>query len=1070
MRLATALLICALTTAPVWALTNLLSNPGLESDANGDGVADGWAGQVHSTEGAEGGFVLDTAEKHSGTASQRIDHTNAVAAWVRVSQEAIRAIAGARYRLSLWVKVAAPASVYLYEFRRGGLPYVTPLNLPLPRSDTWQQITRVFTAGPDAASFKLSVIAQGQGSLWLDDASLVMLGERPSLKVPRATAPPAIDGDLSDPAWQTAQRVEGFLILGGDGADAPAQTSVALLSDDEALYLAFTCLEPNIAGLRRAAVADGDGVWADDCVEVFLDTEHDQTGYVHLGVSAGGGKTAERRAGRQLYVNWYSSVTVALPEPKWVAATKVGTDRWTAEIRFPFDQVGGTPGPGKTWGAQLCRTRQAGGHEEDSTWTYVDGNKYARPELFGSLVFTAGAGAPPTPVTRVVQPEQSEPLIIPRPRAVQWQTGALHVPDGCLIRVASKEQQPEAQILADHLKSRYGLAAQVVVGDAPGPALFDLAAPVDDETPQNVEGYHLTVGPRVLLSARGDRGRLYGVQTLLQMLTGSDQGVALRCAQITDEPSMAFRAWHMASPAAAEIATYKRMVDVLAALKFNTIVWEVNGQLQYTSHPDLARAGSPTKEQLKELVDYAKLRRFEVIPQLATFSHFDYVLSNRAYQGLAESPKTTLGHRSLFNYCPSNPATYDLVFDLMNEIVEVFQPRYFHIGHDEASFDDIGVCDRCKGTDPWVLWAQDITKLDAWIKAHGMRTIMWGDQFLPQHNGDKPFFTARATDMVPKDILIFDWHYAPNHRYDDTIGYFRQHGFEVVGCPWYEPVNVYNFASAAKRNGIVGYCGTTWTRVPTAMASTPHLPAAWVVGGENAWSTDQPPLDALGYAPVAQFNRLWSLNQPEEPRSFRTVDITPYCNERTVDSERRDGWMGLGPKEDLRHLPVGIVWVGDVPFRIADPAANAGRNCVMLAGDPGQTTSYPEAIYEIAVGARAECIWLLHTCSIPPTRERSLYATRNPGILGHYVVNYADGETATIPLRYLSNIHDWNGQCGPAQAVGVWEGHTDGGSLVSLGAVQWRNPRPEVAVRSMDFISDLGGARPVLLAVTLSGK
>lgn len=194
-----------------------------------------------------------------------------------------------------------------------------------------------------------------------------------------------------------------------------------------------------------------------------------------------------------------------------------------------------------------------------------------------------------------------------------------------------------------------------------------------------------------------------------------DRGPFVRCALIRDEPALKWRGWHMSSPRAADIPACRQLVETLALLKYNTIVWEVDGDLQYEKHPDIAPAGAPTKAQLRELVDFAKTRRFEVIPQLATFAHFGYVLQRPAYRQLAESQKSTKGFESLFNYCPSNPDVYPLVFDLMSDLVDVFQPRYFHIGHDEASFDDIGVCERCKGTDPWVLWAQDVNKLDAWI-------------------------------------------------------------------------------------------------------------------------------------------------------------------------------------------------------------------------------------------------------------------------------------------------------------------------------------------------------------------
>ena len=48
------------------------------------------------------------------------------------------------------------------------------------------------------------------------------------------------------------------------------------------------------------------------------------------------------------------------------------------------------------------------------------------------------------------------------------------------------------------------------------------------------------------------------------------------------------------------------------------------------------------------------------------------------------------------------------------------------------------VCERCKGRNPWDVWAEDIIKLDAWVKERGMRTIMWGDQFLEEHTGGAP--------------------------------------------------------------------------------------------------------------------------------------------------------------------------------------------------------------------------------------------------------------------------------------------------------------------------------------------
>jgi len=67
---------------------------------------------------------------------------------------------------------------------------------------------------------------------------------------------------------------------------------------------------------------------------------------------------------------------------------------------------------------------------------------------------------------------------------------------------------------------------------------------------------------------------------------------------------------------------------------------------------------------------------------------------------------------------------------------------------------------------------------------------MWGDRFLEgtstglgkweaSENG-----TAPAIDLVPKDIVICDWHY---ERATETPRLFARKGFDVVVCPWRKP-------------------------------------------------------------------------------------------------------------------------------------------------------------------------------------------------------------------------------------------------------------------------------------------
>ncbi len=1057
--------IMALTTmiaaAPAWSLTNLLANPSMV-DADADGVADGWSPQISDPEGE---LAIDAEIAHSGETSQRIEHIGNNTEWIRISQTGLPARPDTTYRADAWVRATGPWQVILYEFF--GEEYASHSVASGESTDGWQCVSRIVTTGPDATSFKLSLISNGPGTVWYDDASLVQITERPNLRVPMVQEAPKIDGGLEDAAWQSAAVAGDFMILGGEGERAPVAPTALICFDREALYIAFQCREPNVEGLVRDAEEDGSMVWGDDCVEVFLDTEHDRIGYLHLGVSASGAKWQERRLGARFYTNWYDpSAGGKPPDPEWSATARVGDDVWFAEMRVPWDEIGGVPSLGQTWGANFCRTRRAAGEEQNFTWSYTPGQFYAVPDRFGTLVFAAGQAAEPVEVSHGRDYRPPRPIVIPRPRTLTWRDGAFR-PDTDTVIAAPEELSVGARMLQSDLADRFRLNIDVTGPADPAPNAITIR--VSEGPGLEPEGYLLLVAPdRVEITGADVRGAFYGIQTLRQMLTRDTRGPMLYACQIRDWPEIAWRGWHVASPRAHELEIYRKWIDFMAALKYNTIIWEVNDRLQYEKHPEIAAGDAPTKAQLRELIEYARARHFRVFPQLATFAHFGYVLSKPQWRHLAEAEETTLGHHSLFNYCPSHPETHPLVFDLMDEVLEVFDSEYFHLGRDEATFDDIGTCPRCRDDDPAELFVNDLITLHDWLAERGVRTVIWGDMFLPSHNGMK-YGTAALTDRLPKDILICDWHYSAGYDFDSSLSYWEEHGFEALGCPWYEPRNVWGFAEAVDEHDAVGLHGTTWFWIGGAVNNLPHLGVAWLLGSENSWSVGSPQIDDLGYLPIPQFNRLWRLNEAPEPRRFQLVDLAPFCNVSTIDTERRTGWMGLGPDYDLRDLPTGQVWIGDTPFEIVDPAQNDGRSCVMLAGEASPADVYPPGVYEIPVGEAVRAIRFLHTTSVPDPRVRHLYDRNGerPGRVGHYVITYADGSELTVELRYEANISDWNSQRGPVQAIDLWQGSTRSGALATLGVWEWRNPDPDREISSIGFVSAQGELQPVLLGVTL---
>jgi len=99
---------------------------------------------------------------------------------------------------------------------------------------------------------------------------------RPVLLAEKVTEPPVIDGDLSESVWNTAQPYNRFKTFIPDyGQEIPQLTTAWLAYDDENLYFAFRCLDPEPDKIK-ANVSARDDILKDDWICVNLDTRFDQ--------------------------------------------------------------------------------------------------------------------------------------------------------------------------------------------------------------------------------------------------------------------------------------------------------------------------------------------------------------------------------------------------------------------------------------------------------------------------------------------------------------------------------------------------------------------------------------------------------------------------------------------------------------------------------------------------------------------------------------------------------------------------------------------------------------------------
>jgi len=109
----------------------------------------------------------------------------------------------------------------------------------------------------------------------------------------------------------------------------------------------------------------------------------------------------------------------------------------------------------------------------------------------------------------------------------------------------------------------------------------------------------------------------------------------------------------------------------------------------------------------------------------------------------------------------------------------------------------------------------------------------------------------------------------------------------------------------------------------------------------------------------------------------------------------------------------------------------------------------------------------------PCRRLHFLHATDAPEANGvqvaTYVVHYADGQQWEIPVAFNRDTGAWLLEEDPvdaAQPLVAWRHATSGGITLQLYKMSWINPRPGVAIESLDFISRMTQAAPLLVAIT----
>lgn len=149
-----------------------------------------------------------------------------------------------------------------------------------------------------------------------------------SLHIRQTTAPVKLDGDLSEPGWQSAQIVKDFYQqFPFDTSFAKLPTEVRVMFDQNFLYVGFRVTQPRSSYIVRSLKRDFEG-GTSDVITVNIDPFKDRLNGFHFALSPYGVQREGLIAnGSELSLDW---------DNKWYAEVKNFDDYWVAEIAIPF--------------------------------------------------------------------------------------------------------------------------------------------------------------------------------------------------------------------------------------------------------------------------------------------------------------------------------------------------------------------------------------------------------------------------------------------------------------------------------------------------------------------------------------------------------------------------------------------------------------------------------------------------------------------------------------------------------------------------------------------------------------
>ncbi len=382
------------------------------------------------------------------------------------------------------------------------------------------------------------------------------------------------------------------------------------------------------------------------------------------------------------------------------------------------------------------------------------------------------------------KPSVKRPDIIPIPYKSEMTGGNYKINGRTRILVNSSDN--DVKMVAEGLQARLSaftgrsISVSQAEGNQPKNSIYlrkdeSLAAELGKE------GYKMSVrSSGIEISAPEPAGLFYGVQTIYQLLSpgifgdpanqkDKDLDLLVPCLEITDMPAFSWRGMHL------DVSRHffpkefiKQYIDLIALHKMNVFHWHLtddNGwRMQIDRYPLLTevaawradregipwkecqpqRPGEPakyggfyTRDDIREIVEYARQRFVTVVPEMEMPGHTSEVFA--AYPEYSCSDKKTTVQTGSYwpntdIFCAGKEETFEFIDNVLDEVMELFPSEYIHIGGDEADKTAWKTCRSCQArirneglSDVDELQSYFVKRIEKYINSKGRKMIGWDE-------------------------------------------------------------------------------------------------------------------------------------------------------------------------------------------------------------------------------------------------------------------------------------------------------------------------------------------------------